>query len=171
MKQSDIPDERLPIAALPIRPDAPIDRLLAWVVADLQADGLRIAGFRQCDGVRLEDLITGASYPITQSLGPGSSGCRLDPQGLAVAAAAALAALEEGPDLLLIPRFGKAEMEGEGMRAVIARACERDVPVLVAVRSSAEPAWQAFAGGLSHWLPAEREAVTGWCRTACAERA
>ncbi|WP_145105046.1 DUF2478 domain-containing protein [Cereibacter sediminicola] len=171
MNQSDIPDERLPIAALPIRPDTPIDRLLAEVVADLQAAGLRIAGFLQRDGVRLEDLITGASYPINQSLGPGSSGCRLDPQGLAVAAAAALAALEEGPDLLLIPRFGKAEMEGEGMRAVIARACERDVPVLVAVRSSAEPAWEAFAGGLSHWLTVKREAVTGWCRTACAERA
>ncbi|MGP3696718.1 DUF2478 domain-containing protein [Rhodobacter sp. NSM] len=171
MDQSDTFDARLPVAALPIRADVPIDPLLAAVVATLRAEGLRPAGFLQREGTRLEDLVSGALYPITQDLGPGSSGCRLDPEGLAIAAAAGIAALERSPDLLVIPRFGKAETEGEGMRGLIGRACERGVPVLVAVRPSSEPAWEAFAGGLCQWLPPDGEAALRWCRAACAERA
>ncbi|SNS68679.1 Nucleoside-triphosphatase THEP1 [[Luteovulum] sphaeroides subsp. megalophilum] len=168
MEQDDPSGEWPLIAALPVRQDVPVDALLADVAAQLAAEGLRTAGFLQRDGVRLEDLTSGALYPITQDLGPGSSGCRLDPAGLALAAAAGLAALERGADLLVIPRFGKAEIEGEGMRGVIGRACELGVPTLVGVRESAEPAWETFAGGLAEWIAPERQAVASWCRTACA---
>lgn len=97
MEQDDPSGEWPLIAALPVRQDVPVDALLADVAAQLAAEGLRTAGFLQRDGVRLEDLTSGALYPITQDLGPGSSGCRLDPAGLALAAAAGLAALERGP--------------------------------------------------------------------------
>lgn len=164
----------LPVASIPIRPGIDIDALLHAVVCDLRAEGFRLAGFLQARGggdVRLSDLAGGGSHGITQRLGPGSHGCKLDPRGLAEAAAVALAALNGRPDLLVIPRFGKAEVEGEGLRAVIARACELQIPVLVAVREASAPAWQDFTGGLARTLPAELGAVLHWCRTALAHPA
>ncbi|MCE6952341.1 DUF2478 domain-containing protein [Cereibacter sphaeroides] len=162
--------ERLILAAIPL--GAPgVDALLDEVVAVLRAEGLILAGFlqeRQPDGeVRIRDLATGGAQGITQRLGPGSRGCKLDPQALAGAAAGALATLGADPDLLVIPRFGKAEAEGHGLRTVIERACERQIPVLVAVRQDSRPAWDDFTGGLAEELPLDRGAVLDWCRTAC----
>lgn len=165
---------RIRIAAVALGPDVPVDALLAAVVAELVAEGRRLAGFRQVrradGGMAVEDLAGPGVFGISQSLGPGSQGCSLDPRGLAEAAGAALVAIEAAPDLILLPRFGKAEAEGHGFRAVIARACERQIPVLVAVRADCEPSWQEFTGGLAERLPPEPGALLAWCRAAMAER-
>ncbi|TDX28256.1 DUF2478 domain-containing protein [Rhodovulum visakhapatnamense] len=162
------------VAAIPLVEDLAIDALLAKVVAALRAEGVRVAGFRQGrapeGGMAVEDLTGGGVFSISQDLGPGSQGCKLDPQGLAEAACAALAALETGPDLLILPRFGKAEVEGHGFRSVIERACERQVPVLVAVKPDCTAAWTDFTGGVADRLVPERAAVLDWCRAGICAR-
>ncbi|SIO38145.1 Protein of unknown function [Rhodovulum sp. ES.010] len=161
------------IAAIPLAENVPVDALLAGVVAALAAEGCRVAGFRQMrtdGGIALEDLAGGDMFAISQSLGPGSRGCSLDPRGLAEAAGAALRALETGPDLVVLPRYGKAEAEGHGFRAVIARACERQIPVLVAVRPACESSWLEFTGGLAARLDPDPDALLSWCRAALADR-
>ncbi|ARC88023.1 DUF2478 domain-containing protein [Rhodovulum sp. MB263] len=161
-------DASFRVAAIPLSREPSVDPLLATVVAVLRAEGVRVAGFRQergaDGGLAVEDLTGGGVFPISQQLGSGSEGCSLDPQGLAEAACAALAALETGPDLLILPRFGKAEAEGQGFRAVIERACEWQVPVLVAVKPDCSEAWEAFTGGAAARLAPDRDALLEWCR-------
>ncbi|TCO69878.1 uncharacterized protein DUF2478 [Rhodovulum euryhalinum] len=163
------------IAAIPLVEDVSVDTLLAGVVAALMAQGHRLAGFRQTRtdacGMAVEDLSGGGLFGISQRLGPGSTGCSLDPQGLAEAAGAALLALEAGPDLVVLPRYGKAEAEGHGFRAVIEKACERQIPVLAAVRRDCTASWEDFTGGCADWLAPEPEAVLDWCRRAMPVRA
>ncbi|NDK36066.1 DUF2478 domain-containing protein [Rhodovulum sulfidophilum] len=163
------------VAAIPLSPELSVDALLATVEATLRAEGARLAGFRQRrgadGGMAVEDLTGGGVFSISQQLGAGSQGCRLDPQGLAEAACAALATLETGPDLLILPRFGKAEVEGHGFRAVIERACERQVPVLVAVKPDCVAAWEAFTGGAADRLDPDRGALLAWCRAGLRARA
>lgn len=156
------------VAAVFLADEAAVDEGLASVAARLRADGLRVAGFLQMrqprGGIAVRDLVGGGLYGITQDLGPGSNGCRLDPRGLAEAAGAALATLGAGADLLLIPRFGKAEEEGHGFRALIETACAAGIPVLAGVRRSSEPAWETFTGGLADRLPVDPGAMIDWCR-------
>lgn len=102
-------------------------------------------------------------YCITQSLGPGSRGCRLDPQVLAESCSSLLAELDRGVDILVLNRFGKAEFEGQGFRTVIEKAFEMGIPVLVAVRDSYADAWKAFGSMFADDLPADAQKVTAWC--------
>ena len=149
-----------------------VDQGLASIAAEFAARGLRVAGFLQTrlaeGGMVVRDLAGGGIYRVTQDLGRGSRGCRLDPGGLAEASGAALAALDVGADLLLIPRFGKAEAEGHGFRTVIERACEAQIPVLVAVRPAFEGAWDAFSGGLAEKLAPDPQVMLAWCRAEAA---
>ena len=162
--------EGVRIAGIPIPAGGAVDPLLARLVAELRAEGLRLVGFLQGrlpdGGMAVEDLAGGRLIGITQRLGPGSQGCRLDPQGLAEAAVLALHALDGGADLLVIPRFAKAEAEGQGFRAVIEKACAMQVPVLAAVRTDFAAAWDEFTGGLARPLPPEPQVILNWCRQA-----
>ncbi|TCM86980.1 DUF2478 domain-containing protein [Rhodovulum steppense] len=163
------------IAAFPIAAGVPVDTLLAGLVAALQAEGWRLAGFRQTGladgGMAVVALSDGAVFGISQALGPGATGCRLDPRGLAAAAGAALVALDAGADLVVLPRFGKAEAEGGGFRTVIERACACGIPALVAVRPDYAAAWEAFTGGLAQNLSPEPRALLDWCRATLPARA
>ena len=85
--------------------DAPgaADLLLGDIAATLAAEGLRLAGAVQTNHERGADCscdmdltvlgCDGAPVRISQSLGSGSQGCRLDSGALAVAGGAALSAL------------------------------------------------------------------------------
>ncbi len=63
---------------------------------------------------------------------------------------------------MIINKFGKSEAEGNGLRAVIAEAIARDVPVLVGLNVANEAAFEAFAGGLAHKLTPEVKTVCDW---------
>ncbi|MCB6179305.1 DUF2478 domain-containing protein [Rhodobacter sp. Har01] len=158
------------IAAVFMADKAEIDPKLAALVATLAAEGWRVAGLLQtrssCGDMAVCELVSGQVFGIAQNLGPAAQGCKLDPRGLAEAAGAALGGLQSGADLLVIPRFGQAEAEGHGVRAVIEQACQIGVPVLVAVREGHAPAWERFAGGLAKTLPADLPALLTWCRRA-----
>jgi hypothetical protein len=149
------------------------DRLLAAVAALLEAGGWPLAGVvqvnsgrpgrRHCD-MDLRVLGRSEVIRISQNLGEESRGCRLDPDGLETAVALVEQSLEGAPRLLILNKFGKAEIEGRGFRAVIGQALAQGVPVLMGVKSLNRPGFETFAEGLAQELPADLDALLDWCR-------
>lgn len=143
------------LAAIRYGKDDAVDVLLENVVRDLQAGGVRIAGYIQresdtdlnrCPTTHLEDVVTGERHVISQPLGTGAKGCRLDPQALATLCGALQAKLEEGVDLVVLNRFGKGESQGHGFRAAIGQALLAGVPVLTALNDLYVQDFHDFAG-------------------------
>ncbi|MBB1491535.1 MULTISPECIES: DUF2478 domain-containing protein [unclassified Paracoccus (in: a-proteobacteria)] len=145
---------------------------MAALACRLAAQGLRLAGAVQANLDRggdcacdMELTVLGTDAPpirISQSLGAGAQGCRLDTDALERAAALAARGLE-GADLALVNKFGKQEAAGRGFRDFIADALANGTPVLVAVAPELVPAFIDFAGDYARpltWAGAE-----GWCRS------
>ena len=151
-----------------------VDRLLAGVAAQLSAEGWHLAGVVQVNaerpGRRCDmDLavLGGGAVRISQCLGPLARGCRLDPSGLETAVGQVEAALDAGPpQLLIVNKFGKAEIGGRGFRPLIARALGEGVPVLTGVGPGNLDGFLAFADGMAEALPDSPAAVLDWCRGA-----
>jgi len=151
-----------------------VDRLLAEVATHLAAEGWDLAGVVQVNaerpGRRCDmDLavLGGGSVRISQCLGPLARGCRLDPSGLETAVGLVEAALDaRPPQLLIVNKFGKAEIGGRGFRPLIARALGQGVPVLTGVGPGNLDGFLAFAEGLGEALPDSPAAVLEWCRGA-----
>jgi len=155
------------------------DLLLRGLALRAQARGLRLCGTVQinsnCDAGRpcdmdVQVLPDGPVIRISQTLGPGARGCRLDPAALEQAVAESEARLTAGCDLVIVNKFGKHEAEGRGFRALIAEAVAAGVPVLVGVNARNAPCLAEFLGadpdrpaptqqGLDAWL--EGAAVAG----------
>lgn len=165
------------LAAVVYDPGFPIDPLV-WAIANiLRSEGVRLQGVVQekvgtgsGSAMTLVDLSTGERFSISQALGAGAQGCRLDPSSLAEMAARIDAAIGADFDLLILNKFGKAEAEGGGLRSTLARAMEAGKPVLSTVRAPYLEAWSRFHGGLATDLPARVDVVVGWCRSVVAGR-
>lgn len=158
-----------------------VDRVLSEVVGRLTERGWRLAGVvqenpevpgRRCD-MDLVLLDGGARVRISQCLGPLSRGCRLDPTGLEAAVGQVAAGLERAalPELLIVNKFGKAELSGRGFRPVIARAIELGVPVLIGLNRANLDGFDAFAEGLAEPLPPDPAAILAWCAGAARQAA
>ncbi|TIS32774.1 MAG: DUF2478 domain-containing protein, partial [Mesorhizobium sp.] len=136
-----------------IRPDCPItaivysdgsefEAFLLEITAIMAERGMRLAGLVQrsepkpdrvkCD-MHLRDLATGMLHGISDDRGPHARGCVLNTDRLLRACEAAEAELSRQTDLLVLGKFGKTEAEGGGFRALIAKALELSVPVLIGV--------------------------------------
>lgn len=123
------------------------------------AAGLHVAGMiqhderrpdrRRCD-MTLVDLGSGRRIALSEDRGKDTRGCRMDHAALEEAAGLALAALsaERLPDLLILSKFGKREIEGHGFRQVVEKAVELGVPLLVGVTADHVEGFRAFGGGL-----------------------
>lgn len=153
------------------------DRRLAAVAGRLEAEGVRLAGTVQVNLERADDprcdmelriLGSDQTVRISQELGRGARGCRLDTDGLERAVALAERGLGAAADLLIVNKFGKHEAEGRGFRPLIAQGLALGLPVLTAVNRSNLAAFLAFTEGVAEELPAEHEALAGWCRRAIA---
>lgn len=160
-----------PIAAIRFGGGDAVDALLAEAAFRLQANGIVVEGFVQlerdlsencCAAMHLEGIRDGSVWLISQDLGKGSSGCRLDPQALAELCGPLLRRVQEKPDLLILNRFGKGEMLGGGFRAAIEAAFILGIPVLVAVRDEYAEAWQAFTDGCHVELEPRSAAIDAW---------
>lgn len=157
------------------------DLVLAETARRLMAEGLRLTGVVQtniercagrehCD-MDLQVLPGGPVIRISQILGTGSRGCRLDPGALETAVAEVGARLGPDTGLLLINKFGKHEAEGRGFRELIGQALSQGVPVLFGLNAMNRPAFEAFAGPLGEALPADCAQLADWVRRAIADRA
>jgi nucleoside-triphosphatase THEP1 len=148
------------------------DLLLAEVATRLQARGWPLAGVVQhnteamgqskCD-MDLQVLGRPKSVRISQRLGAGARGCRLDPAGLESAVALVEQVLTADTRLMIVNKFGKTEVEGRGFRALIGEALALGVPVLVGVKDENLPGFLEFAQGLAKALPADPDAILDWC--------
>lgn len=154
------------------------DRLLAVVSDRLARDGVRllgalrpvspVAGSGQCDS-DLWLLPDGPIMRITQDLGAASTACRMDTGAFEEAVWLATSRLHaDGVDLVVLNKFGLAEAEGRGFRALIGEAFGRGVPVLTGVSDTHREAFERFAAGMATHLPPEEGAILHWCRTAVA---
>ena len=150
------------------------DRVLAGVVARLADMGWPLAGVVQINTdhadpgrachMDLDVLQDRARIRISQDLGAMSRGCRLDPSALETAVGLVEAALQGGPRLLVINKFGKQEVDGRGFRPVIGQAMAAGVPVLTTVSQGNLEGFQTFAEGLGQALPPDEGAVMDWVR-------
>ena len=146
-----------------------MDDLLAREVARLQAEGRRVRGLlmdwpdgdRVCGAMLLRDVSGGETYLVSQDLGPGATGCRVDPHGFARASEVLRRALAEtpAPDLVVVNRFGGLEAGGEGLLDELSALLAADVPVLTAVADKHAAAWAAFSGD---WPLLAPEALPDW---------
>lgn len=149
-----------------------VDTTLREVVAILTHQGYRLVGVVQepmgdadrhrCD-MDLIEIVSGQRLAISQNLGTGSKGCRLDPNAIETVATQVEVDLEASlVDLLIINRFGKLEATGRGFCPVIALALQRGIPVLVGVNDLNRPAFEVFAEGLAAELPDQSSAIQTW---------
>jgi len=159
-----------PIATVscPGRGDA--DLLLSRFAEHLIGTGLRVCGTVQVNTERakshacdmdIQVLPDGPLLRISQALGAGSRGCRLDPAALETAVQAVSDRLE-GADILILNKFGKMEAEGRGFRAVMADAVALGIPILTGLNGLNEAAFARFAGGYAQALAPEMGALCHW---------
>lgn len=143
----------------------------------LQAQGLLLVGSIQRDTLRSGDhhcdmdvrvLPDGPEIRISQTLGPLSRGCRLDPAGLEQAVALTETRMAQGADLLLVNKFGKHEADGRGFRGAISQALLQGIPVLVGLSRLNRAAFLEFADGMAEELPLDLVAMQAWCRSVLA---
>ncbi len=165
---------------IPIDAPGAADDLLTKVADRLLAEGWPLAGAVQAnpDGARgdkchmdLHILASDDVVRISQDLGALARGCRLDPAGLASAVGLAEASLAKGPRLVIVNKFGKQEVDGQGFRPLIGRALSDGIPVLTAVGPANLAGFLAFAGGLAEEVPASLDAILAWARHAAPDRA
>lgn len=147
-----------------------IDDLVAGIVRAFAGHGLRLAGTvrarpadplgHPCD-MDLRVLPDGPGVRISQPLGSGARGCRLDGDVIETIAAAVEARLP-GADLLIVNKFGKQEARGRGLCPAIAMAMEMGIPTLVGVNRTNIPVFLEFSAHTAVPLAPEFPAVRGW---------
>ncbi len=156
------------------------DRLLTALAERLAEKGIRTAGIVQtnteCYDNKLCDmdvrvLPAGETIRISQSLGEGARGCRLNPGALerAVGLVTTGLAAAPAPQILLVNKFGKHEADGRGMRPVIAEALAMGLPVISGVNRMNVEAFERFAEGLAVEAAPDLEALLAWVDSALAE--
>lgn len=160
------------LAAIQFDDGQDIDDLLASFVQAQQQWGLTVKGVLQdrglagsachCADMDLRAIGSHRVFRISQSLGAGSSGCRLHPGALADCSAYLEQGIEQGADLLVLNRFGKGESDGRGFRDLICMALSKGIPVLIAVRPAYLAAFEQFSGDYGVSLPFDRNAVDRW---------
>jgi hypothetical protein len=99
--------------------------------------------------MEVEELASCTILKISEDRGKEARGCRLDRGALSEAAALLSAAIEDGPELVILNKFGKTEGEGHGLRDALAQAVQHGVPVIVGVPYRNIEQWRLFAGGLA----------------------
>jgi hypothetical protein len=148
-----------------------MDQVLARLAERLMAAGRRTCGVVQinteigddvpCD-MDVRVLPDGPMLRISQSLGPQSSGCRLDPVGLEAAVGHVTARLASGADVLIVNKFGKQEAEGRGFREAIGAALAEGIPVVVGVNGLNRDRFLDFCGDLAEEVPADADVLFDW---------
>lgn len=147
-----------------------IDDCIARIVERVSERGWRVAGTVRAAPVAAGDhpcdmdvqvLPDGPVFRISQALGTGSKGCRLDGGAIEDIALAVEERLENA-DLLVLNKFGKQEAQGRGLRRAIERAIEIDLPVIVGVNGLNLPDFMAFTDGLAVQLQPAPDAAATW---------
>jgi len=150
---------------------ADIQKLLADFAERRRCEGLRVAGAIEvpapagasfCGRLALKDLASGALFPVTVDLGPGSKACKLDAAGLTAARQSVLQSISRGADLVVLSKFGKVEAEGGGFLDAFGAAAGVGIPCITGVAPSFAAAFLRYAGGHEQWIGAEADSLERW---------
>ncbi len=157
---------RLRIAAIVYKPGIDPASVLAEAVRIFASRGIALAGALQhgtgeC-AMELELLPSRRRMSISQDLGSGATGCRLDTSALAEAGSVIRQAIHGGAAIAVFNKFGAQEAGGKGLHEEIAAAVISDVPVLIPVGERFMAEWTEFTGGDFVALACTTEAVLGW---------
>ena len=159
------------VAALRYEDSASTQALIEAFASSLRDRGFSIAGVVQTrlkeeagsrPRIVLRDLDSGAIYPISQDLGPGSTACNLDAGELALACGAVERAARRGVDLIAISKFSKQEAERGGLCDAFRIAMATKTPVVTGVSPHYLAEWAEFAGAVATFVPPERAALESW---------
>ncbi|ALN75575.1 DUF2478 domain-containing protein [Aureimonas sp. AU20] len=74
-------------------------------------------------------------------------------------------ALDRKPDLILLNRFGRAELEGGGLVEILSAALVDIVPIAVAVPIGLRDAWVRSTGGLAVSVRPDAQRLLHWWRS------
>jgi len=151
-------DRNYPITAIAYSDGMRFEAFLQEITAVMAGRGMQLAGLIQrsepkpdrlkCD-MHLLDLATGDAHRISDDRGPHARGCVLNTDRLLRACETAATGLSSQTDFLVLCKFGKAEAEGGGFRALIAKAFELSVPVLIGVPLVNLQSFREFSGGFA----------------------
>lgn len=146
-----------------------VQGLLSQLAVSWRARGLRIAGVVEeftvenaRETIVLRDLKSGASFPLYQDLGSGSTSCSLDSAGLAAACLSVETAIEQGCDFVILSKFGKLEASGSGLVGAFHAAVAADRPIVTSVSHSLTEAWSGFANPLTMFVKPDFDAIETW---------
>lgn len=160
--------DHAPIVALQGASSAEIQEMLRDFAEHLAACGLRVAGVIEsaadptspCKSMALVNLADGRTFSISQSLGPGSQACNLDPEGIVSACAIA-----RGADVVILSKFGKQEAAGGGLSDAFGSAIAAGLPIITAVSPTMMSEWRSFAGDLAVCVAAHVARQPSWIET------
>lgn len=165
-------DDQTDIAAIVYKPHESPDAVLRAFARAASDQGWRIAGLLQTSAAAAGGapkqtrfrLLGGPDHGdwLPEPASAGASRCS---EALREAGQAIDAALLRRPDLLVISRFGRLEVEGGGLLAQVSLAARLNVPVVLAVPEAIFRPWLAFIGGLCVRMPCTLESVEAWWRT------
>lgn len=151
-------EDAYPILAIAYSDGLAADQLISDLGYKVRDAGIAVAGIVQhnqfirdrtkCD-MEVEELASGMVLKISEDRGKEARGCRLDRGALSEAAALLSASIENGPELVILNKFGKTEAEGRGLRGTLADAVQLGVPIIVGVPYRNIEQWRVFAGGLA----------------------
>ncbi len=159
-------------AAISFEGGSEIDQLIEETVQLLKINGIRLAGYQLhemsqntncCSSLHLESISNGEISRISQELGSGSSGCRLDPAALANLTNVVCSELTPQTQMLILNRFGRGESDGQGFRIAIEKAIGMGIPVLSAVRQEYVEPWRDFCGEYGIRIPSRFPSIISWC--------
>jgi nucleoside-triphosphatase THEP1 len=112
--------------------------------------------------MEVEDLASRIILQLSDDSEVNDADCRLDPAALHEAAALISAAFRNSPDLVILNKFGRLEVEGEGLRDVISDAVELGIPVVVGVPERHIESWRTFTNGLAEEASIDSPCVHQW---------
>lgn len=165
------------IAAIQGAESAVIQRLLGEFVASVRPYA-RVAGVIEqapnavgpiSSDPELCSLGDARRYPIFQDLGPSSTACALDADGVVTACEAVRRDVVAGCDLLVLSKFGKLEAQRSGLAAAFAAGVEAQAPILTSVAPKFDAQWTAFAAPMFVMLPPTMAAIERWWRCVAPE--
>lgn len=102
-----------------------------------------------CCDMEVEELASRFVLQLAEDTDDKQDGCRVDPAALQEAAALIAAAFNKDPELVIINKFGRLEVEGLGLGEVISDAVDRGIPLVVGVPERHVASFREFTCGLA----------------------
>ena len=140
-------------------------------LADKWQPDVRLAGLvaenhglpdRHCQAGYLRNLTTGARFSIFHDPGRGVAMCHRDGVGAVAAAAAVQRDITAECDLVLLNKFGKLEIAGDGLASAFRAAMTASLPLLTSVSPAHDEAWRRFVDQEFAVLPADPVTIDLW---------